>query len=218
MILDDQLDPAPVVHAAHARQVATLSPRRAALYALTAHAAATQAPARASLNAQGVAYQPFYLVNMIAVEGDLALARQLAQQPAVNRLAANPEVAGLRACHRKKSLVHGCRSGGRWRQPRRRRCPMASATPKRCRSGSLAIVAPGIVVGSQDTGVNWDHPHSRAYRGWNVISGTVDHIYNWVDAFGRNEQDLALQQDHRFLVTTAVTARTRSAQWSATPP
>ena len=67
--------------------------RRAALYtALTAHAERTQAPLRAWLDAAGVPYTPHYLVNMIEVQGDAALAAQLQTWRTVDRLAANPDV------------------------------------------------------------------------------------------------------------------------------
>ncbi len=39
----------------------------------------------------------------------------------------------------------------------------------------------GVVVGSADTGVNWDHPALKPhYRGWN--GSAAEHTYNWHDA------------------------------------
>lgn len=192
VILDDQLDPAPVVRAARAAGGDAVARRTALYQALTAHAAATQAPLRAWLDAQGVAYQPFYLVNMIAVEGDLALARQLAQQPAVNRLAANPEVAGLEGMSPQKVVRSWLPQRWAMASTQAQALPYGLSNTKAVQVWELGYRGAGIVVGSQDTGVDWDHPAlQEAYRGWNVISGTVDHVYNWVDAFGRNEQDLA---------------------------
>ena len=196
VILDDQLDPAPVLRAARAAGGDAVA-RRTALYrALTAHAAATQAPLRAWLDAQGVAYQPFYLVNMIAVEGDLALAQQLAQQPAVNRLAANPEVAGLDGVTPQKNAW--LQLPPRWAMASTlaQALPYGLVTTKAVEVWDLGYHGVGIVVGSQDTGVDWDHPAlQEAYRGWSAISGTVDHVYNWVDAFGRNQADVACSPD-----------------------
>jgi subtilisin family serine protease len=55
---------------------------------------------------------------------------------------------------------------------------------------ALGIRGQGIVVASQDTGVQWDHPALRdVYRGWNTQTQTVTHPYNWYDAFGRDQQD-----------------------------
>ena len=55
----------------------------------------------------------------------------------------------------------------------------------------MGIRGQGVVVGSQDTGVDWDHPALRsAYRGWNSQTQTASHAYNWFDAFGRNSTDV----------------------------
>ena len=60
--------------------------------ALRALAEQTQAPLRAALDAAGIRYRSFYLVNMIAVAGDRSLARQLAARDDVSGLAPNPQV------------------------------------------------------------------------------------------------------------------------------
>ncbi|MDQ3248919.1 MAG: S8 family serine peptidase, partial [Chloroflexota bacterium] len=54
---------------------------------------------------------------------------------------------------------------------------------------ALGFSGQGIVVASQDTGVEWDHPALRArYRGVITptlgMTATVDHVYNWFDAWG----------------------------------
>ena len=49
---------------------------------------------------------------------------------------------------------------------------------------ALGYEGQGIVVASQDTGVEWDHPALKThYRGWNESDGTVNHVYNWFDAW-----------------------------------
>jgi subtilisin family serine protease len=46
----------------------------------------------------------------------------------------------------------------------------------------MGITGQGIVVGGQDTGYDWKHPAlSNAYRG--NVNGTVNHAYNWHDAW-----------------------------------
>jgi len=52
----------------------------------------TQAPLCAELDAAGVGYRPFYVVNMLALRGDRALVMRLAARPEVARIAANPRV------------------------------------------------------------------------------------------------------------------------------
>jgi len=59
---------------------------RAVYDTLRAVAQRTQAPLRAELDALGVEYRPFYVVNMLAVRGDAALARALAWSPSGERL------------------------------------------------------------------------------------------------------------------------------------
>jgi len=59
--------------------------------ALRAQAEASQAPLRASLDAAGVSYRNFYLVNMIEVEGDRSLAQELAARDDVATVAPNLE-------------------------------------------------------------------------------------------------------------------------------
>jgi serine protease AprX len=178
VVLEDQLDPQTALRAV--RGDATV--RRAALYrALTAHAARTQAPLRAWLDAQGIAYQPFYLVNMLAVEGDLALARQVAQRAEVNRLAANPAVRGTEATRTPHTTAAWLPA--RWALAPQA-IPYGLVNTNATQVWELGVRGAGIVVGSQDTGVQWEHPAlQKAYRGWNAISGTVDHLYNWADAF-----------------------------------
>lgn len=189
VILDDQLDPQSVVRGLRGDAVQ----RRTALYrALTDHAARTQAPLRAWLDAQGVAYQPFYLANMIAVEGDLSLVQQLAWQPGVNRLAANPEVRQLDGMTVEKAVRSWLPQ--RWAMPATatNAMPYGLLNTQADEVWALGYRGAGIVVGGQDTGIDWDHPALQAaYRGWDAISGTVDHVYNWVDAFGRNSLDVA---------------------------
>lgn len=47
------------------------------------------------------------------------------------------------------------------------------------------IKGQGIVIASQDTGVEWDHPALKAkYRGWNDKINAASHAYHWFDAWG----------------------------------
>ncbi len=170
-------------------QAASAQDRRAALYrALTAHAERTQAPLRAWLDARGVRYTPHYLVNMIEVEGDQELAEQLRLRPEVDRLARNPAIRQAEALDVSRLWPQFATT-------------MAVAPPtelpygltytKADQAWELGIRGQGVVVASQDTGVKWDHPALRgAYRGWNAQTQTATHIYNWYDAFGRNQQDM----------------------------
>src|SRR5688572_11190662 len=59
---------------------------------LLATAKATQKPILAELEARGVEFQSFYLVNAILVKGDRSLAESLAARPDVKRIDGNPEL------------------------------------------------------------------------------------------------------------------------------
>lgn len=202
VVLRDQPDPT-VLLAGAGMQAASAQDRRAELYrALTAHAEHTQAPLRTWLDARGVRYTPHYLVNMIEVQGDQALADQLRLRPEVDRLARNPAV-------RQSDTLPASRSTSSRLWPRFISGPAAvpagvdatEVVPTQLPYGlaytgadkawALGVRGQGVVVGSQDTGVDWDHPALRsAYRGWNSQTQTASHAFNWFDAFGRNSTDV----------------------------
>ena len=211
VVLRDQPNPA-VLLAGAGVQAASAQDRRAELYhALTAHAERSQAPLRAWLDAQGVHYTPHYLVNMIEVQGDQALADQLRLRPEVDRLARNPAVRQSEALQASSS-VSSSRLWPLFTSPAASgpaigpaigptAVDVSDVAPTQLPYGltytgadkawSLGIRGQGVVVGSQDTGVDWDHPALRsAYRGWNDQAQTASHVYNWFDAFGRNSTDV----------------------------
>jgi subtilisin family serine protease len=138
---------------------------------------------RAWLDAVGAPYTPHYLVNMIEVQGDAALAEQLRLRPEVDRLARNPAI----------QQKHSTPGQSRWL-----RLPLAEAQATAAlpyglsythadQVWELGVRGEGVVVGSQDTGVQWDHPALvGAYRGWDSSTLTATHAYNWFDAFGRD--------------------------------
>jgi serine protease AprX len=186
VILDEQLDPAATVQTAGLTAADALT-RRAALYAaLTAHAQRTQAPLRAWLEARGIDYQAHYLVNMLEVRGDLALAQALAQQPGVARLVRNPQVSGLQGVTAAPRFA--------WRtlaelpnQTRVAALPWGLTYTNADDVWALGFRGQNIIVAGQDTGVNWDHPALLpAYRGWDTVAMTATHAYNWFDAWGRD--------------------------------
>ena len=156
--------------------------RGEALYRyLTDFARKSQAPLWSWLDAQDVVYRPFYIVNAVEVYGDAALIDALRQRPEVARLAANPRV----------------------HVPEPEELPVDESPTLTLRSSTnvtttygvsftkapevwaMGYTGLGVVVASQDTGVQWDHPALKAkYRGWNPDSATVSHQYNWFDAWG----------------------------------
>ena len=130
----------------------------------------SQAPLRTWLEENGVWYQPFYIVNVILIRGDRALVDELAQRPDVLRIEGNPvihndlpEPAQIAETASPDAIEWGIA---------RTRAPEVWA---------MGCTGQGIVVGGQDTGVDWDHPAIKnQYRGWNGSS--ANHDYNWHDS------------------------------------
>ncbi len=159
---------------AQTHALAASTPDRAArggviFNALRQSANTTQPAVRAQLDALGAKYRAYYIVNLLAVEGNRAV---------VDALAARADVLAIesdRAFH--VSLE----------QPEHR----ASAAPAGIEWNVSKINAPavwtagytgqGIVYADADTGVQWNHPALKPhYRGWD--GAAADHNYNWWDA------------------------------------
>lgn len=191
VILRDQVEPERFL-AQQELQAASTTARAAALYnELTTVAQRSQAPLRAWLDEQGIPYRAFYLVNMIEVQGDLEVAQLLRRRLDIDRLVANPKVAqhdssgqGLASyLPRFHELVVDARATAA--------LPYGLEATNAPAVWALGYTGQNIVVASQDTGVQWDHPALRvAYRG--AISPTISltnpvsvtHVYNWYDAWG----------------------------------
>jgi serine protease AprX len=143
--------------------------RRAVYDALRNRSRRLQAAVRAELSAAGIPFRPLYIVDGLALRGNLALAQHLAARAEVVRIVGDPVVRGIEA-----DLV----------------APAAPAAGPEW--GILDINADdvwnldgvhgeGIVVASADTGVEWTHPAIQAkYRGWDGT--TASHDFNWFDA------------------------------------
>src|SRR5262249_17521845 len=117
--------------------------------ALTAQAEASQASLRASLDARGISYRSYYLVNMIEVEGELAVAEGRATRDDASAVAPNPEVPLSRPDlpMAEPSSAHGLRLGAD-----------ATVEPNitKIRAPEVwnqGFTGQGIVVGMADTGV-----------------------------------------------------------------
>jgi len=146
--------------------------RRYVYEALRAHAAATQAPLLERLRASGAAFRSHFLVNMVEVEADAPLAEALAARADVSGVEANLEVRLPRPdpAEGPRSVLHAA----------------ATIEPNlvQVRAPELwarGATGQGIVVGSADTGFDWEHAALRThYRGWD--GANASHAYNWHDA------------------------------------
>ncbi|MEP6768114.1 MAG: S8 family serine peptidase [Acidobacteriota bacterium] len=143
--------------------------------ALSAQAEVSQAAVRARLTARGVAFQPFFLVNMIEVRASGEVAEELALLPEVSTIAANRE-ASLSAPPEDR--------GGREAPFEARAAAAVEPNLTRIRAPEVwarGFTGQGIVVAIADTGFAWEHPALKPhYRGFN--GATAVHDYNWHDA------------------------------------
>ncbi len=128
----------------------------------------SQAPLKRWLDDHGVWYRPYYIVNAILVRGDRALVEELARRHDVLRIEGNPQVYNPMPMPVPSSDAP---EGVEWNITRTH-APDVWA---------MGFTGQGVVVGGQDTGVDWTHPALIGhYRGWN--GDTADHDYNWHDA------------------------------------
>ena len=122
-------------------------------------------------------YQPFFVVNAVAVEGDLGTLVALAQMSEVQRIAANyPLVPVLREQTAAAPVAQAEATGAANGEP------LYEWNLERVQVDrvhrELGIRGEGAVVGGFDTGVNFRHPALlNQYRG--NTGGVLDHNYNW---------------------------------------
>jgi subtilisin family serine protease len=154
--------------------------RRAYVYhALVQTAEQSQAPVRDRLQAAGLYFRPYYLQNMIRVEGHHWRQSEFAGLPGVATVMLNPNVRRY-PVHTALGILPAPRSG-----------PVEESAEWNVHSigadavWQLGYRGQGIAVGGQDTGYDWQHPALlSSYRGWNAGTGQADHNYNWHDAWG----------------------------------
>jgi serine protease AprX len=186
VIMSEQVDAANLVEAQGLGGATRRTKARTIYEELTAVARNTQAPIRAWLDTQGIEYRSFYLVNMLEVYGDAAVVDAMRQLPGVARLVANPPVGQQLAVAEPhppwlKPLWQGPLEGSQ-------ALPYGIEYTNAPDVWAMGFRGQGIVIASQDTGVEWDHPALQLkYRGTVsdtvAMTLTVDHVYNWFDAW-----------------------------------
>ena len=133
----------------------------------------SQAPIRQELDRLGVPYRPYYIINMIRVDGHRGLMSRFADWPGVAEVIVNPN---SREYPRRVPQPYpgNSQSSGALQSN--------LAAVRADDAWALGVMGKGIVVGAQDTGYEWTHPALRShYRGWD--GQTEDHNYNWHDAW-----------------------------------
>jgi serine protease AprX len=143
--------------------------------ALYGKAQDTQKPILDWLKSNGIEHQSFYIVNMIWVKGTIDVALTLGARPDVRRIDGNP-------------IIHN-----NLPQPSLVTEKTKPFAPETISSGvsyshapqvwAIGYTGQGTVVGTADTGFQWDHPALKPhYRGWNGMTMTASHDYNWHDS------------------------------------
>lgn len=142
--------------------------------ALWNKAQATQGEMLKALEARGVQYRSFYIVNMVLVKGDQSLALELAARPDVRRVDGNPVIHNVLP-----QPTEETDAGPRPDAP-------AAVEPGINHTRAPEVWAQGytgqgVVVGAADTGYRWDHlALKNHYRGWN--GAVANHNFNWHDS------------------------------------
>lgn len=138
---------------------------------LTAVAAQSQPALTQELDKLGVAYKPFWIANMVWVQGDGAVLAQLAQRADVAHVYANPTVYAPQPETELLPNLPNVVTGIEWNVAK-------IGAPEVWNAG---FTGQGIVIGGQDTGYQWQHPAIKEqYRGWD--GAVADHNYSWHDA------------------------------------
>ncbi|HET9032001.1 MAG TPA: S8 family serine peptidase [Dokdonella sp.] len=154
-----------------------LERRRNLVDILRATAEVTQAELRDWLDAQGIAYRPFWIVNMIEASLTPDQMDALAARSDVAKIESNrsfklkrPDL-GPEPDGQLDNANVDAPLGIEWGVDKVR-APMVWAA---------GFTGQGIVIAGQDTGIRWTHDAIKnKYRGWNGLS--ADHNYNWHDS------------------------------------
>ncbi len=133
----------------------------------------TQAPLREELDRLNAPYRPYYIVNMIRVDGHRWLVDRFRNRPGVVRVILNPNV---REYPNRVPLPYGESDT----PPSGIQSNLAAINADD--AWALGVIGEGIVVAGQDTGYDWTHPALKPhYRGWD--GEQASHDYNWLDAW-----------------------------------
>lgn len=134
----------------------------------------SQAPLRATLDARGIEYTPFWIANTLLVTGDRALVEELAARPDVASIEPNREFQLIEPV---EWVEEGTTSDNRiaaieW--------GVQNINAPQVWS-NFGVTGQGVVVANIDTGVQFNHPALVSkYRG----TTTGSHVFNWFDPTG----------------------------------
>lgn len=135
---------------------------------LTAHANATQADLRQTLDTFHIVYTPYYLVNALEVQGGTLARLYLMTRPEVERVIPSPRLRPVPAADISPGEFTSVQENPGWN------IKMIGADKV---WEEFGVKGAGIVIGQSDSGVDGAHPALAAqYRG-----ATSGDDYNWFD-------------------------------------
>lgn len=135
-------------------------------------ATVTQAGLKALLIQKNIPHEGLFIVNAIKATGDHDLIQFLAQRSDVAYIMDNSNMRFAEPVERIQEGV-GERVLIEWG------LDMINANDV----WEMGFRGQGITVGGQDTGYDWTHPALKSkYRGYDAVTNTADHNYNWHDA------------------------------------
>lgn len=139
---------------------------------LKATAAGSQRQVRNLLEGSAHPYRSFLIVNAIYTRADRNLLLRIAQMPEVKSIQANTWMPIVEWQPAPQTTTTG-RSPVEW----------GVALINVPEVWAQGINGSGVVIGNQDTGVEWVHPTLKEkYRAWENNEKTIDHNYHWFDA------------------------------------
>jgi uncharacterized repeat protein (TIGR01451 family) len=145
---------------------------------LTETAGRTQKPVIAALDSLEAEFQPFWIANIIWVQGDLNTLISMARRGDVKHVFANPKVYTEKPARKPLEVSPQSAESIEWNIAKVH-APEVWAAGYR---------GQGITIGGQDTGYDWEHPALKnQYRGWN--GAVADHNYNWHDAIHSSSEN-----------------------------
>ncbi len=144
---------------------------RLVVAALRQTAERSQAALRAQIAARGTAFRPFWIANLVAVEGDRAMVEALAAREDVWLIEPDRAVRVALEQPEMAADTPAAPAAVEW----------GLAKIRATNLWGLGYTGQTIVYANADTGVQWDHPALKPqYRGWDGTN--ADHNYNWWDA------------------------------------
>lgn len=128
------------------------------------------------LNEKGKFYRRFYITNAVAVYSpDARMLQEIAARPEVEKISLDPNIQ-MKPIEKNPALEFAHLTG--------LESSLKSIGVDRVWE-EFKVKGKGIVVASQDTGIQWDHPALiQQYRGYQE-AGPVKHDYHWLDAIVR---------------------------------